>query len=683
MKHKSKTGNTSESDIACGPYSVSDTKRLESGRIAVNGTIASVSTLYKMIAKSEWRCDNLECNYSGSQKFNPPLLLPLKSLNSAICPECKSSAFCVSHSYQNARTLHLEDLDKNEADDAAADMLEVVVFDDASANIIAGEPVDVVGDLHVEPTLDSSGRGKRLVTTLHSNKLTYKHKKEIVLTSKDFETFKRHKLICDVAYRREQQAANRNEPWAKKIVPMPYVGRLVAMLAPNVIGHNDAKLGLLRSIVGGKSDSGGGNDNGRRGRINTMLVGDPGTAKSQLSREATKILPNSRYVTAQNASGKSLVAIVDKINDTRMLRLGAAVLSKGAVCAINEFGAMSMEDQQHLTDIAEEGRCTLDKFARHYEIDAPTTIIATANPYNGAWNKASMITKEEIPALRTFIDRSDQIYAFRDSPSEREILEYTRCKSAIRKRRPHNYNFFRKLLTFMKDNITPTLTPDAEDSLNQFWEKAKVEGIVTNRAYDALFRLAEAQAKLNFSGEVDDDIATQIMDSMKLMLSQYGQFVCTIESPRDLGYRAFYHILKRVKSGIAVKELCRIACEENRVIHAYLGDNWDMEHNWKIRPIVDILLNNHSKSIRLIKQKPLVLQYLQEELTCSGQSDKINNHLSEVSEVSEAVSTITKNQNPIQVETEIETPPNQTQEQVQTKNIQAKTPPPYAVPSST
>ena len=65
-------------------------------------------------------------------------------------------------------------------------------------------------------------------------------------------------------------------------------------------------LGLLRSLVGGITDHG--NDNGRRGRINTLMVGDPGTAKSLLAREATKVFPNSRYVTAQNASGKSLIA---------------------------------------------------------------------------------------------------------------------------------------------------------------------------------------------------------------------------------------------------------------------------------------------------------------------------------------------------------------------------------------
>jgi hypothetical protein len=78
--------------------------------------------------------------------------------------------------------------------------------------------------------------------------------------------------ICDAAYKKEFEAAARNEPWSKKVFPLSYIDRLVAMFAPNVIGYSDKKLGILRSIAGGRADSGG-NDNGRRGRINTLLVG--------------------------------------------------------------------------------------------------------------------------------------------------------------------------------------------------------------------------------------------------------------------------------------------------------------------------------------------------------------------------------------------------------------------------
>ena len=264
---------------------------------------------------------------------------------------------------------------------------------------------------------------------------------------------------------------------------------------------------------------------------------------------------------------------------------------------------MSLDDQQHLIDIAEEGRCTIDKYGTHYEIDSPTTIIATANPYNATWNKAFNITKDEIPTLKTFLDRCDQVYGFRDAPSDEEIIEYTKQKTNLRKRKPHNYNFLRKFLTYAK-TINPRMTLDAEDRFNKFWIKSKQEGTATNRTYDSIFRLAEAQARLNLSSEVSDEIATQTMDSIRLMLSQYGKIVETVESPKDITYRAFFYILKQTKVGLSVIELCEIACEENKHVAEYLGNRFDMEHNHKIKPILDMLLNYHGKNIKIVKMKP-------------------------------------------------------------------------------
>jgi DNA replicative helicase MCM subunit Mcm2 (Cdc46/Mcm family) len=168
---------------------------------------------------------------------------------------------------------------------------------------------------------------------------------------------------------------------------------------------------------------------------------------------------------------------------------------------------MPPEDQGHLTDIAEEGRCTLDKYGTHFDIDAPTTIIATANPYYTKWNSGSSVSKDEIPVLRTLIDRCDQLYAFRDAPSELEVKDYTNQKTKIRKRRPHNYNFLRKFLIYAK-SISPEMNRDAEYRLNEFWAKARLKDAATNRTYDSIFRLAEAQAKLNLSKEITDDIAS-------------------------------------------------------------------------------------------------------------------------------------------------------------------------------
>ena len=152
------------------------------------------------------------------------------------------------------------------------------------------------------------------------------------------------------------------------------------------------------------------------------------------------------------------------------------------------------------------------------------------------------------------------------------------------------------------------MTADVQDRLNQFWKNGKIQGVATNRTYDSIFRIAEAQARLNLSNEVTDDIATQAMDSISLMLSQYGKVVQTIQSARDITYEAFVNVLKRIKTGISIRELCKIVCEENKQIAEYLGDNWNVEHNHKLRTVIDLLLN-HGK-IKQVNAKPMVLQYI-------------------------------------------------------------------------
>jgi DNA replicative helicase MCM subunit Mcm2 (Cdc46/Mcm family) len=203
---------------------------------------------------------------------------------------------------------------------------------------------------------------------------------------------------------------------------------------------------------------------------------------------------------------------------------------------------MSLDDQKHLLDIAEEGRCTIDKYGLHLEIDSPTTIIATANPYNQTWNGFKM-NKDEIPSLKTFLDRCDQIYGFKDAPSEEEIKDYPKKKTAIRNRRHHNYSILRKILMLAK-TINPKFTDEATEMLNQFWINAKNDGLATNRTYDSLFRLAAAQARLNLSDVINEEIVTQVMNSLSLMWSQYGKVAKVIMSPRELTYGYFIRYSK-------------------------------------------------------------------------------------------------------------------------------------------
>jgi len=77
---------------------------------------------------------------------------------------------------------------------------------------------------------------------------------------------------------------------------------------------------------------------------------------------------------------------------------------------------------------------------------------------------------------------------------------------------------------------------------------------------------------------------------------------------REITYSTFLDNLKNTKSGITIEELCKKACNENQELAEYLGSRWSVEHNHKLRHIIDMLLN-HS-NVRKTGQKPMVLKWV-------------------------------------------------------------------------
>ena len=139
-------------------------------------------------------------------------------------------------------------------------------------------------------------------------------------------------------------------------------------------------------------------------------------------------------------------------------------------------------------------------------------------------------------------------------------------------------------------------------------DKSQREGVATNRGYDSIFRIAEAQAKLNFSHEINDEIANHVMDSLRLIYVQYGKVIERISNPRDIAVQSFYHILKQTDIGFSINELCKTASEENKQIAEYIGNKWSLQNNHKLKSVIDILINR--QDIKRIQQKPLVLKYI-------------------------------------------------------------------------
>jgi len=478
--------------------------------------------------------------------------------------------------HKDVKFIQLEDTENLDTDE----QLNVTLYGiDNIKNVRPGEIVEVSGNMTVEE-IKKYSKSKKKHNVLHATSIKYLNRKEFVITEKDIETFNRFIKF-----------------------PNP-IDRLTSMFAPNIVEHDDVKRGLLRAIVGGVNR---GKDSS--GRLDTLMSGDIGTAKSRLAAEAAELKPNSRHVSAPHSTTKTITAVPERINEIPVLRLGAIPLSRGALCAIDEINVYSMEDQSILLDVIEDSGFNFDKMGIRQFIAAPTTIIATTNPVGGNWNSSEVASKDELELKKSLLDRFTQIYTFRDNMDENQIEDFVKEMNTIRRRKPHNYNFLRKYLIHASSIKDVTFTKSAEQKLNQFWIKAKLKKSLSFRMYKGIYKIAEAQAKLQLKNIVDDEIVNQIIEDIQLMMVQYGEAVEQFIGLHELTLNTFLEVIRENHpTPMKLESICEKAIQKNDRIGSYIGYIWKLRFNWKLKNVVDSLLNN--RNIIRIQEKPIVLQFL-------------------------------------------------------------------------
>lgn len=92
-----------------------------------------------------------------------------------------------------------------------------------------------------------------------------------------------------------------------------------------------------------------------RGDINMLLLGDPGTAKSQFLKYIEKIYHRVVYTTGKGASAVGLTAGVhkDPVTGEWVLEGGALVLADKGICLIDEFDKMNEQDRTSIHEAME------------------------------------------------------------------------------------------------------------------------------------------------------------------------------------------------------------------------------------------------------------------------------------------------------------------------------------------
>ena len=314
-----------------------------------------------------------------------------------MCPSCNKTIFRVNQEetiYRNYQTITLQESPGQVAPGRVPRYKEVILTSDLIDRAKPGEEIEVTGVYIHRHEASIAGRMGFPVfrTCIEAN---YIYKREDMFSSihiTDEDKREIHKLSKD--------------PNIKK--------KLLGSLGPSIHGHENVKLAVLLSLFGGVEKNVK-KKHRIRGDINVLLLGDPGTAKSQFLKYLEKVAPRAVYTTGKGASAVGLTAGVHKDPLTKEWTLegGALVLSDRGMCLIDEFDKMNDSDRTSIHEALEQQSISISKAGIVTSLQARCSVVAAANPIGGRYD-SSLTLAENVELTDPILQRFDVLCVLQD-----------------------------------------------------------------------------------------------------------------------------------------------------------------------------------------------------------------------------------------------------------------------------
>ncbi|XP_019771934.2 DNA helicase MCM9 isoform X1 [Dendroctonus ponderosae] len=293
----------------------------------------------------------------------------------------------------------------------------------------------------------------------------------------------------------------------------PLIGRNIILksTAPEIYGLHLVKLAVAIVLAGGSQSSAPDSTTGVEIRSNPhlLLIGDPGTGKSQILKFVSKIIPRTVLTTGVGSTSAGLTVAALMENGEWQLEAGALVMADGGLCCIDEFNSMKEHDRHCIHEAMEQQTISVAKAGIVCKLNTRCTILAACNPKGRMDPLQSLDLNSGISS--PLLSRFDLILLLRDianEDSDRKLAEYIMDKSFLSSRESKLWTVD-KLQSYyaLIRNLTPKLSNDAETILSTYYQLLRQfsyrnKSRTTVRLLESLIRLSQGHAKLMYHLEV-------------------------------------------------------------------------------------------------------------------------------------------------------------------------------------
>lgn len=524
--------------------------------IQVTGTVVRLGTVKMLNASREYTCKNSKCghrfriyaDFEQGYMLQPPRACPR---------ECRSSEFVENPDGDECtdyQELKVQEQVQNLKFGSIPRSILVALEDDLVDTCRPGDDIVVSGCLVRRWRPVCKDRRCEVEVVLRANSVRLARKPNLLQGNSVLHEECRQEFMRFWAehYERKESLFARNI--------------IVRSVCPQIYGMLVVKLAILLTIIGGveqesssaaptaaaTAHGGGGGNHDKfsvRSHPHLLLVGDPGTGKSQFLRFASRLVPRSVLTTGIGTTNAGLTCSAVRDGNEWVLEAGALVLADRGLCCIDEFSSIREHDRTAIHEAMEQQTLSIAKAGLVCKLNARASVIAVTNPkvtldvdqMVGAGDIGDLTTKTAINA--PLLSRFDLILLLTDKCGEewdeavstfvlegsipQDQREHQQSKTQInspatpagtassggsassgleRLAAANSVPFWgleklQKYVAFVKDAYQPKWTPDAMAVLERYYQMQRSSdhrsvALTTVRLLESLIRLSEAHARL-------------------------------------------------------------------------------------------------------------------------------------------------------------------------------------------